>query len=810
MKTLIENVRYSVRVLRKSPSFTTVSILTLALGIGACTALFSVIDTVLLRALPYQSPERLVTVTETLPGMGADEIGVAAGEYQDYRSQNRSFSQVAAYESEGFNLTGMGQPLRINAAKMSASAFPLLGVSPVLGRTFTEDEDRSGSSQVVVLSYGLWRRSYSADPNILGKTLKLDEQPYTVIGVMPDSFRFPFDGAPLSEMADLWLPIAFNASRLAPENRTNEFGVGLIGRLRPGVTLIQAQKDVDGIANRFMQQYGYSGTLRVVPKAYPFAQHTSQKARPLLWLLALAVVCVLLVACANVANLLLARTSHRQHEMAIRSAIGASHSRVLSQCLSESVVLSFAGASLGVLLAEACVLALQRYGPADVPRLHEVSLHPLALLFTVAVSLISALGFGFVPAWRLSQAAPVAALRESTQAGPARTTQRLQHSIAVLEMATAVVLLVTGGLLLKSFVRLLSSPAGFNPEGAYVVRTLFDHARYPDPQKRSGVQFELLDRLEHLPGATAVAAASHLPLSDERQIGFRLEHAAADDFHWAQNSLVSPGYFRAMGIPLLEGRDFSHDDRPDTPDVAIISETMARQFFPGMNPVGQRFHWGDRALFTIIGIAADVHISALNADPPPMIYNSMFQVESGASGRTAFVLRSAAGIEGIFAAVQRQVWSVDKDLPVYRSTTLATLVSESVAQRRFSVLLLGSFAGIALLLAAIGLFGVISYFVAERTKEFGVRMALGADRIRIYRQVLARATALGLAGCLLGLCISVLISRALESMLYHVAGFDWATMVLVPLILLSAALIAAYWPAHRATRVDPMVALRYE
>ena len=810
MKTLIENVRYSVRVLRKSPGFTTVSILTLALGIGACTALFSVIDTVLLRALPYQNPEQLVTVTETLPGQGSDEVGVAAGEYQDYRSQNRSFSEVAAYENEGFNLTGIGQPMRINAAKMSASAFPLLGVSPVIGRTFTADEDQTGSSQVVVLSYGLWRRSYSADPNILGKTLKLDEQPYTVIGVMPDSFRFPFDGAPLSEMADLWVPIAFNPSRLAPENRINEFGVGLIGRLRSGVTLIQAQKDVDGIANRFMQRYGYSGTLRVAPKAYPFVQHTTAKARPLIWLLALAVACVLLVACANVTNLLLARISHRQHEMAIRSAIGASHSRVLSQCLSESVVLSFAGASLGILLAEACVLGLQGYGPVDVPRLHEVSLHPLALWFTVAVSLISALGFGFIPAWRLAQAAPVAALREATQAGPARSTQRLQHSVAVFEMATAVVLLVTGGLLLKSFVRLLSSPAGFNPEGAYVVRTLFDHARYPDAEKRKAVQYELLDRLEHLPGVTSVAAASHLPLSDERQIGFRLEHSAADDFHWAQNSLVSPGYFRAMQIPLLEGRDFSQDDRPDTTNVAIISEAMARQFFPGMNPVGQRFHWGDRALFTIIGVAADVHISALNADPPPMIYNSMFQVESGASGRTAFVLRTAAGIEGIFAAVRRQIWSIDKDLPVYNSTTLATLVSESVAQRRFSVLLLGSFAVIALLLAVIGLFGVISYFVAERTKEFGVRMALGADRIRIYRQVLARATTLGLAGCLLGLCASVVISRALESMLYQVARFDWATMVLVPLILLGAALIAAYWPAHRATRVDPMVALRYE
>jgi putative ABC transport system permease protein len=810
METLLQDIRYGWRMLARNPGFTAIAVLTLAIGIGASTAIFSVVDTVLLRPLPYREPERLVLVTETLPGMSADEIGVSAGEYQDYRDRNRSFSQVAAYESAGFNLTGAGQPLRVNAAALSASAFPLLGVSPDLGRGFTTEEDRYGSGSVVVLSHALWEHQYSRDPNILGQTVKLDEKPYTVIGVMPASFRFPFDGAPLSEMADLWVPLAFGPDLLSPENRTREFGVGLIGRLKPGVSKEQAQKDVENVATGFMQQYGYSGTVRVVPKAYAFAGRTVEKARPLVILLILAVGCVLIIACANVANLLLARASHRSREMAVRSAIGANPARLVRQCLVESGLLSICGASAGVIVSAASIAGLRRFGPADVPRLHDVMLHPNVLLFTLGLSVVTALLFGFVPAWRLAHVTPQACLKESTQAGPARGTQKLQNSVATVEIAAALVLLIAGGLLLRSFVRLLDSPFGFDPKGVVVVRTLFDRERYPDPAKRRAAQKELLDRLSHLPGVTAVATASHLPLSDARQIGFRLEHAPADDYHWAENSLVSPGYFRSMGISLLEGRDFTEQDRPDTPNVAIISEKLAREYFRGRSAVGERFQWGDRAFFTITGVAADVHVSALDADPPPMIYTSMFQVESGASGRTAFVLRSKDQDEGLFQEVQQQVWAVDKDLPIYNTTTLGKLVSESLAQRRFTVLLLGSFAVVAMLLAAIGLFGVIPYLVAERTREFGVRMALGADRTSIYWQVLKRAALLAAGGCGIGLLLSVFASRLLQASLYQVSRFDWPTLVFVPFLLLSVALFAAYWPARRATKVDPVVALRYE
>jgi putative ABC transport system permease protein len=810
IENFLQDVRYGLRQLYRTPGFTAVAILTLALGIGANTAVFSLVDTILLRPLPYRNPEELVLVSETLPQMGGDtEVGMAAGEYLDYRDRNRSFVQTAAYEAAGFNLTGEGTPLRVNAAAVTASVFPLLSVPPRLGRTFTADEERLGSTPVAVLSYPLWQNHYGADGGILGKSIKLDEKPFLVVGVMPPSFKFPSDGAPLSERADLWVPEVFTPDRL--QDRLREFGVGFIGRLKPGVSEQQAQSDVANIATEFMQQYQYSGTIRVVPRVHRFAAYAVEKARPLVMLLMAAVACVLLIACANVANLLLARGSYRSHEMAIRSAIGAARPRLLRQCLVESLLLSMLGAGAGFALAVALVEGVRRFGPADVPRLREVAVDPSALLFTVVLSLLTTLLFGFVPAWRLSHASPLDCLKESSQAGGARATQRLQSFVAVAEIAMALVLLVGGSLLLQSFVRVLNVPLGFRPEGVFIVRTLFDRARYPDPIKRAAVQKELIDRLSHLQGVQVVAAASHLPLSDTRQIGFRLEHAAPDAFHWAENSLVSPGYFRAMGIPILRGREFTAQDRRDTPLAAVISETLARQYFPGQDPIGQRFHWG--ALFTIVGIAGDVRISALDADPPPMIYNSMFQVESGASERTALLLRLAPGRphdQSLFHEIRQQAWSLDRDLPVYNFTTLETLISESVAQRRFTTVLMLSFALIALALALVGLFGVMSFLVAQRQRELAIRMALGADRVGVCWMVMKRGAALAMAGCAIGLALFPLGGRLIRATLYQTSPYDPATLLSVPALLLGVALLASYLPARRASRVDPMAALRYE
>ena len=808
----MNSLRFGIRLLRKSPGFALVAVITLALGIGANTAVFSVVDTVLLRPLPYYQPDRLVMVSESVMGFNNDYLGVAAQEYQDYRDQNQSFSHVAAFEQASFNLTGEGQPLRVQAARISASAFPTLGVSPIMGRAFTSEEDRSGSDNVVELSYSLWRNQYHGDPNILGRTIKLDEKPYTVIGVMSPSFHFPYDGKPTSDTADLWLPIGFSPEVLKPENRLMEFGVGLIARLKPGVTRQQAQTDIDNVSRRFQKQLpdAYSGTLHVTPHVYAFVAHLVEKTRALLMLLSASVFCVLLISCANVANLLLARASARSREMAIRSAVGARHATLLRQCLIESSLLSLLGGCAGIALAELSVAGLRSFGPAGVPRLHEVTVHPITLLFTLGLSVVTTVLFGFVPAWRLSHVAPQSFLKDSAQTGTSRSSLRLQNSVAVGEIALALVLLIGGSLLVRSFVRLLQVPLGFDPQGALIVRTVFDRTRYPQPGPRIDAQREIISKLSTIPGVTAVSAATHLPLSDNRQIGFRLEHAAGDDFHWAENSLVAPGYFHVMGIALLQGRDFSEQDKPDSAPVAVINQAMAREYFPGRDAVGQRFYWGNLKLYTVIGVVDDVRISALDADPPPMIYNSMFQTQSGASSRTAYLLRSSRRGQDLFSEVQRQVWSVDKDLPLYNSTTLATLVSDSLAQRRFTMLLLAAFSAIALLLAAIGLFGVISYLVSQHQRDMALRMALGADRSDIHRMVLMRGAWLGMAGCVIGLVLSLIGSRLLTTSLYHVSRFDPATLIAVPALLLTVVLLAGYLPARRAASVDPMQALRTE
>jgi len=808
----MSDVRLAMRGLMRSPGFTVVAIVAVALGIGANTAVYGLEDTILLRPLPYRHPEKLVVVSETVPQMGGDaEGGMAAGEYLDYRDHTRSFAQTAAYEAAGFNLTGEGTPLRVNAAAVTASAFPLLGVGPQLGHTFTADDERPGSTPVVVLSYSLWRDHFGSDAGVLNRIIKLDEQPYRVVAVMPPSFRFPSDGAPLSERVDLWVPDVFTPDRL--QDRLREFGVHFIGRLKPGVSAQLAQADVSNVAAAFMQQYHYSGTLLVVPRVHPFAAYEVQKARPLLMLLIAAVAYVLLIVCANVANLLLARGSQRAHEMAVRSAIGASRRRLLGQCLMESLLLSLLGAAAGFALAVLLVAGVRAFGPADLPRLQDAAVNPSALLFTAALSLLATVLCGLFPAWRLSDTSPQDSLRETPQAGQAGPTQRLQSSIAVAEMAMALVLMIGGGLVLQSFVRVMSVPLGFRAQGVFILRTLFDKARYSDPVKRAVMQKQLIEGARRLPGVEMAAAASHLPLSDSRQIGFRLEHATPDDFHWAENSLVSPGYFQTMGIPVLRGRDFNAQDRPDTPLVAVVNETLARQFFPGRDALGQRFHWGDRALFTIVGIAGDVRISALDADPPPMIYHSMFQVQSGASERTALVLRLAPGAphaQDLLHAIQQQAWALDRDLPVYDFTTLETLISESAAQRRFTTVLMLAFAVTALTLAVVGLFGVMSYLVAQRRTEIAIRMALGARRQGVYWVVMKRGAALAMAGCALGLALFPLGARLTVATLFHTRAYDPATLLAVPALLMVVALLASFIPARRATRVDPMVALRHQ
>ena len=812
LESILADVKFALRQLRKSPGFAVVAVATLALGIGASTAVFSLFDSIVLHPLPYHEADRLILVTETVPQLGSDEVGVSVQEALDYKARSQNFAQFATFEKSGFNLTGGERPMRVNAARVSSTVFPLLQVQPALGRTFTAEEEKSGAEHVAVISWSLWRNLYGENPQILGTVIKLDENPYTVVGVMPPSFQFPFDGDPLSEKADLWVPEVFAPIFLDPNNRVMEFGIGLVGRLNPGMTMEKARAGVLQVAQAFQHEHSdvYNGSLRIEPHTYAFGGYTEKKARPLVILLAGAVLCVLLITCANVANLLLARANHRGREMAVRAALGARRLRLLRQCLVESLLLALAGAAVGVLLAQVILIALRAWGPSSLPRLHDASLNPAALSFALGISLLTAILFGFVPAWKLSHVSPQGALSETRQVGAARSSQRLQDMVAIGEVALAVVLLIGGGLLVRSFMQLLDTPFGFDSKGVFIVRTLFDRGRYSDPNRRRLVQQQLIDQLAKLPGVAQVAAASHLPLADERQIGFRMETEPTNIYHWAANSLVSPNYFRTMGIPFRAGRDFNEQDRRDSPAVAVVSEAFVRQHIHGAEPLGQRFEWGDRGLITIVGVVADVHIAALDADPPAMIYQSMFQVQSGGSERTALAIRSAGEQKVSFEEVQKAVWSLDSGLPLYNTTSLESLVAESLAQRRFTILLLGLFAFCAVLLAMIGLFGVLSYLVGRREREIGVRMALGANRSIILGMVLRRGLWLGGVGCALGLAMSVVATNLLRASLYHVSRFDPVTLIGVPCLALLVAAIAVFIPAMRAASIEPMQALRAE
>ncbi len=804
------DMRYAFRQFRKSRVFAITAMLTLGLGIGANTAVFSLIDTVLLHPLPYQDPGKIVLITETVRQTESNEVGVSVQEARDYASNNRTFTQMAMFESEGFDLTGNGAPMRVNAAKVSESAFPLLGVSPALGRTFTEKENLYGSSNVAVVSWSLWKNRFGGNANVLGSIIRLNETPYEVIGVMPASFRFPFDGKPFSEMADIWVPEAFSPQRLDPSRRVAEFGVGLIGRMKPGVTIETARADIASVAERFQREHPdvYSGATRVYPKVFSFAAYSMTRARALTVLLGCAVALVLLICCANVSNLLLARASRRASEMAVRAAIGATRTRLICQCIVENLALSLCGGTAGVMLAAGIQAGLRNWGPRDVPRLHEIHLNWLVLAFAFLLSIATGILFGLVPAWKLSRVALEKSLRESGKA-ITRGSQRLQDALAVSEVALGLLLIIGSGLLVRSFVNVVNSPLGFDPNSTFVVRTMFDRSRYPEPPRRYAVQHELLDRLSHLPGVIAVGAASHLPLSDERQIAFRPENSAPTDYRWVANSLITPGYFRAMGIATLQGRDFGDQDRPDSPPVAIVSQSFVKQYLQGRDPVGARFITG-RGPVTIVGVVGDVRINSIDADPPPTVYNSMFQIESGASGRTALVMRSSGQQLVPFSSVAGIVNSLDGGLPLYQATSLSDLISESLASRRFTMLLLGGFAAIAIVLAIIGLFGVLSYLVGQREREISVRMAVGATRSMILRMIAVRGVMLGVAGCAVGLLLSVFGTALLRANLFHVSRFDIFTFAGSTALLLVVVLLSTLIPALRAASTDPIRALRNE
>jgi len=808
LEALSQDLRFALRSARRSPVFTAIAVSTLALGIGVNTAMFSVLDAVLLRELPYEEPERLVTLRQMFPKIGELALGASQAEYLDYRDRTQSFASIAGYAALTMDLTGEGEPVRVQAQRVTHTLFSTLGVSPLAGKTFSAFEDRAGAARVALVSYELWQRRFGASAQAIGRVIRLDEQPYTVVGIMPRGFDFPFQVARGGEPPAVWVPMAFTAKEL--EDRAAEFPVHVVARLRPGVSLAQAESEVDRVAAAFQREHRdiYSGNLQLEVTLGRLGAETAARARPVLLTLSGAVVFVLLIACANVMNLLLSRATVRQREMAVRNALGASAPRLARQLLTEAVLLTMVGGVLGCLLAQALIALVTRAWPSSVAGVSRAHMDARVLAFTLAVSVISGLLCGLAPAIRWSWPNLGAALKQGGRPGTTQERHRLRGALVVLEASSALVLLIGAGLLIHSFVEVLRVPMGFSPDGVLVARTTFNRQRYPSADRRRQAEREMAERLAALPGVATVGLATHIPLADERQIGFILEGEDERSVHWADNALVSGDYFGAMGIRLSSGRTFGPEDTPEAPMAAIVNESMARRFFPDGDALGRRLVWGGRKL-TIVGIAGDVHIEGLDLAVSPTIYTPVYQIESGATRSAVFVVRTRLAHPAAFsAAVREAIWSVDRDVPVFDIRSMSAIVSRSLATRSFAVTLLASFAAVALFLAVIGLYGVLSYAVSQRTSELGVRFALGATPGDVVRLVLGDGLRLVAVGTVTGALLGGLAGRLMSRLLFGIRAFDFATFAGAAALLLIVAGVASFIPARRASRLDPMTALR--
>jgi putative ABC transport system permease protein len=807
IEDLWQDLRFGARMLRRSPSFTVAAVLALALGIGANTAIFSVVNTVLLRPLPYQDPDRLAMVWEESALQGFPRNSVSAANYIDWRAQNQVFEDMAIIGRMNFNLTGEGEPERIDGRRVSANFFPLLGVKPHLGRAFLPEEDQPGNSRVVIMSYGLWQRRFGSDANIIGQALTLNGESFTVVGVMPPDFQFP------SRDDELWVPIAFTPKQAA-DRGNNSFEV--IGRVKSGVPFEQTQVEMNAIAARLQQQYPddvkSKGTVVV-----PLHEQLVGDIKPALLVLLGAVGFVLLIACANVANLLLARAAVRQKEIAVRLALGASHLRLLRQFLTESILLAALGGVLGLLLALWGVTLLKAFIPQNISQVTAIMIDAKVLGFTLLISLLTGLIFGLAPATQTSNFNLNETLKEGGRDSAAGSRgNRLRSLLVIAEVAVSLILLIGAGLLINSFMRLRSVDPGFRADNLLTMRIELPKLKYPDHKRRTAFYAELLSRIEALPGVKSVAVTNWLPLVLQGDtIGISIEgrpDLGPDERPDVVTRVVSHQYFSTMGIQLLQGRGFNEQDRGSSAVLVVISETMARRLWPGENPLGKRLKPGppDSPIpwFEVIGVVNDVRQFELTAEPKLQMYLQYMQ--AGFFVPNHLVVKTNVEPLSLAATVRRTVWEIDKDQPVSNISTMEEILSESIARQRFSMLLLGIFAAVALILAAVGLYGVMSYSVAQRTREIGIRMALGAQARDVLRLIVGQGLTLTLIGIALGLTGAFALTRLLESLLFGVSASDPATFTGVAALLLAVSLLACYLPARRAMRVDPLIALRYE
>jgi len=819
METLLQDIRFGARMLVKNPGFTLIAVLTLALGIGANTAIFSVVNAVLLRALPYSQPQQIVTLNETILGKKW-EGSVSGPNFLDWHAQSQSFSALAAYYTNGFNLTGTGEAQRISSAYITPDFFDIFGVIPAIGRLFLPDEFKAGGSNVVIIGDGLWRRVFGGDPGILGKPVTLSGQSFTVVGVLPATFQ-----APSNE--ELWTPLQADNPLLIRSRGSHWLQV--FGRLKPGVPLASARADMDTIASRLRQQYPDSNDSRGIV-VVSLQERRVSSIRLALLVLQLSVGFVLLIACVNVANLLLARSEARRKEMAVRATLGAGPARVLRQLLSENILLALAGAGLGLLLAEIGTSTLLSAAPTGLVRqMGSVTIDRNVFLFTLGLSLISALFFGLAPAIQAMRIDLNQALRGAGErSGSAGGGSRFKNALVVLEVSLAMLLLVGGGLLIRSFGSLIRVSPGFEPHDLltmnFYVTSLTSEAV---PARLASVR-AMLAAMRNVPGARFAATVIDPPFSGNNVNGdVTIEGRPApkaENEQYVEYRIISPQFFASMGMPLLRGRDLTEQDDATRARVVIIDRTAADRYFPGQDPIGKRISlWTDGeekdskpVWLEIVGIAPEVHQFGLDDIPRPSAYFSMSVMNNDDLAQfmplsaISMVVRTSVPPATLSKPIVDAIHSVDPDMPVTGILPMDTVLAQSLAQPRLASLLLGIFAGLALLLAAVGIYGVIAYNVGQRTREIGIRMALGAQNSNVLGLVLKHGMSLGLIGLGIGLASSLALTRFLKGLLFSVNPTDPLTLLVVAVLLAFAAFVACYVPARRAMAVDPIVALRCE
>ena len=828
----MQDLRYGVRMLFKRPGFTAVVVLVLALGVGANSAFFSVISAVLLRPVPWEDPERIVNVWETNLKRGEDNALVSTINFLYWRDQNQVFEQVAGWRFLYLNLTGRGEPERVQGLKVSPGYFPLLKVKTALGRTFLPDEEQPGQGKVVVLSYGFWQRRFAADPGIVGQQIAVDGEPHIVVGVLPSDFRI---FKVLNRQLDLYIPLTIDRTQIAhgitDETTTrgdSEQTMFVYARLKPGVSLEQAQAEMDNWYSRLAREFPKANSGLGV-KLVSLPEQWSKGLAPVLLMLLAAVGFVLLIACANAANLLLARTAARQKEMAIRAALGSSRLRLIKQLLTESVLMALLSGAAGLLLAYWGIVLLNRFIPyTAVNRADEFQLDVSVLGFTLVISLFTGVVFGLAPALRLSKLDLTESLKEGKGVFFGARRGRLRNLLVISEISLAVVLLIGAGLMIRSVVRLYSVERGLNADNVLTMQILLARTRYPDGRQMGTFYQRVLQRVQTLPGVESASAINYPPLGlVSPTVPFIIEGRAPltpEEAPVARYAVISPEYFRTLHIPLLAGRQFTDQDADETRGVVIISDGMAKRFWPNDDPVGKQIrltfsdmnaYWvpeSNNLALTIVGIAGDVKHDAMMGGPReeqnlPQLYLPYLQ---NPSSIMHLIVRTSSNPMLFAPAVRGEVYAVDHDQPVFDVKTLDEVAAESFARPVVLTLLLGAFAALALILAAAGIYSVMSYSITQRTHEFGIRMALGARQRDVLNLVVRQGMILTLTGVGVGLIGSLALTGVMSSLLYGVGPTDPVTFVGVSVLLTGVALVACYMPARKATKVDPMIALRYE